>query len=110
MTKRRTNNEQSNKHEQVAGNGLLHRRVFLQGSAAMAGAATALGTAQAQTIGAGSPPWMQKQGAPFSAYGVPSHWRTNITRIIAAGTPAPGREGAGSSRTPLHMLEGTITP
>jgi sulfane dehydrogenase subunit SoxC len=112
MTKRRTNNEQSHEHERVAANGLLHRRVFLQGSAAMAGAAAALGTttAQAQTIGAASPPWMQKQGAPFSAYGTPSHWRTNITRILAAGTPAPGREGAGSSRTPLHMLEGTITP
>ena len=53
---------------------------------------------------------MLKQGAPFTAYGIPSHWRTNITRILAAGTPAPGREGAGSSRTPLHMLEGTITP
>ena len=110
MAKRRTN-EQSHELEQVAGNGLLHRRIFLQGGAAMAGAAAALTAtgAQAQSIGAGSPPSMLKPGAPFSAYGVPSHWRTNITRIVTQNPP-PGREGAGSSRTPLQMLEGTITP
>lgn len=109
MAKRRNNNEQS--HEQVAGNGLLHRRVFLQSGAALAGAAAALGagTAEAQTIGAGSPPWMLKQGGPFTPYGVPSHWRNNITRIVTQNAP-PGREVTGSSRTPIQMLEGTITP
>ena len=96
----------------MAGNGLLHRRFFLQGGAALAGAAAALGTgaAQAQTIGAASPPWMLKQGAPFSAYGVPSHWRNNITRIVAAERRRPAAKAPGSSRTPIQMLEGTITP
>ena len=108
MTRGRNRSEQV--PEQVAGNGLLHRRFFLQSGAAIAGAATVMGSAQAASVGEAAPPWMLKQGAPFTAYGTPSHWRTNITRILAAGTPAPGREGAGSSRTPLHMLEGTITP
>jgi sulfane dehydrogenase subunit SoxC len=95
--------------EQVAGNGLLHRRFFLQSGAAAAGAAAALSSAHAASVGEAAPAWMLKQGTGFTAYGVPSHWRTNITRILAANAP-PGREVTGSSRTPLHMLEGTITP
>jgi sulfane dehydrogenase subunit SoxC len=39
---------------------------------------------------------------------VPSHWRNNVTRIVARAPP--GREVTGSSRTPLQMLEGMITP
>ena len=102
--------------EVVAGNGLLHRRLFLTTAERWRRVLRLrrdygrAGAAQAASVGEAAPPWMLKQGAPFSAYGVPSHWRNNITRILAAGTPAPGREGAGSSRTPLHMLEGTITP
>jgi sulfane dehydrogenase subunit SoxC len=38
---------------------------------------------------------------------MPSRWRREVVRSFAL---APGREGAGSSRTPLEMLEGTITP
>src|SRR5690349_7677678 len=108
MAKRRNTHETP---EQVAGNGLLHRRYILQGAGAALAGAAALGSgaAQAQSIGAGSPPSMLKPGAPFSAYGVPSHWRNNITRIVTQNPP-PGREGAGSSRTPIQMLEGTITP
>ena len=98
--------------EQVAGNGLLHRRFFLQSGAAIAGTAAALSTAttaHAASIGETSPPWMLKQGTGFTPYGVPSHWRNNVTRIVGANAP-PGREVTGSSRTPLQMLEGTITP
>ena len=95
--------------EPVAGNGLLHRRFFLQSGAAIAGAAAALGTARAESIGAASPPTMLKPGAMFTGYGVPSHWRDNVQRIVATNVP-PGREVTGSTRTPLHMLEGTITP
>ncbi len=95
--------------EPVAGNGLLHRRFFLQSSAALAGAAAAATPALADSIGAGSPPTMLKPGAQFNAYGMPSHWRDNIKRIIATNVP-PAREVTGSIRTPLQYLEGTITP
>src|SRR5262245_42431844 len=86
MAKRRTTHEMP---EQVAGNGLLHRRYILQGGAALAGAAAALATGtaatQAQSIGAAAPPWMLKQGTGFTPYGVPSHWRNDITRIVTQG-------------------------
>lgn len=95
--------------EPVAGNGLLHRRLFLQGSAALAGAAAAATPALADSIGAGSPPTMLKPGAQFNAYGMPSHWRADIKRILATNVPT-AREVTGSIRTPLQYLEGTITP
>jgi sulfane dehydrogenase subunit SoxC len=95
--------------EPVAGNGLLHRRFFLQTGAAIAGTAAALGTARAESIGAVSPLSMTKPGSGFTGYGVPSHWRDNVKRIVPTGVP-PAREVTGSSRTPLQMLEGTITP
>jgi sulfane dehydrogenase subunit SoxC len=95
--------------EPVAGNGLLHRRFFLQSGAAIAGAAAALGTAKAESIGAGAPDWSKKPGAEFNGYGMPSHWRENIKRLVVTNAP-PGREVTGSSRTPLELLEGTITP
>jgi len=34
-------------------------------------------------------------------------WQEKVQRIF---TIAPGRAGTGVSRTPLHLLEGTITP
>ena len=77
--------------EPVAGNGLLHRRFFLQSGAALAGAAAAVGTAHAESIGAVSPPTMIKPGSGFTAYGMPSHWRDNIKRILVNNAP-PGRE------------------
>ena len=96
--------------EPVAGNGLLHRRFFLQSGAALAGAAAVnVAPAFAESIGAGSPPTMLKPGAQFNGYGIPSHWRDNIKRILVTNVP-PAREVTGSSRTPLQFLEGTITP
>lgn len=92
----------------VAGNGLLDRRFFLRAGAAAGLAATAT-VAEAQSIGQGSPPSMLKKGADFVGYGTPSHWRDNIQRILVQNPPA-ARVGVGSSRTPWHLLEGTITP
>src|SRR5258707_5666427 len=107
MAKRRSFGEELG--EPVAGNGLLDRRFFLQSGAALAGAAAAVGPARAESIGAVSPPTMSKPGSGFTAYGMPSHWRDNIKRILVANAP-PGREVTGSSRTPLQLLEGAITP
>ncbi|MES1262599.1 MAG: sulfite dehydrogenase [Acidobacteriota bacterium] len=90
--------------EVVAGNGLLHRRVLLGGGLAAAGAGIARG---AEIAGENSPEWMKTPGRGFSAYGMPAKAQEKVQRIFTA---APGRAGTGSSRTPLHLLEGTITP
>ncbi|HML14027.1 MAG TPA: sulfite dehydrogenase [Xanthobacteraceae bacterium] len=87
--------------EPVAGNGLLDRRMFL--AAAAAGALPAGAAAETLTV----EPWMQTPGAPFSAYGQPSRHESAVARTFAS---APGTTGTGSSRTPLHLLGGTITP
>ncbi|HEY4031627.1 MAG TPA: sulfite dehydrogenase [Caulobacteraceae bacterium] len=92
----------------AAGGGLLHRRTLLSGGLLALGAAKAVQaqTVGSQSIGAVSPPTMTTPGAPFSAYGVPSHWRAGVKRVIQA---APGRTGTGVSRTPLEQMEGTLT-
>jgi sulfane dehydrogenase subunit SoxC len=93
----------------VAGNGLLHRRAFMHGGVLAAGASVAIAGAAkaAETTGASAPPWMTAPGIPMSGYGRPSEWEGEVQRIYEL---APGREGTGSSRTPLQLLEGTITP
>src|SRR5258706_5917187 len=98
MTKERSFGEELG--EPVAGNGLLHRRFFLQSGAALAGAAAAGGTARAESIGAGSPPTMSKPRSGFTWYGLTSQWRGNIQRILVHHSP-PRREITRSSRTPL---------
>jgi sulfane dehydrogenase subunit SoxC len=97
------------REEVVAGNGLIHRRALLRGALFSAGiAAAGVGVAQADdSVGADAPDWMKTPGRPFSAYGTPSKWQDKVQRIF---TIAPGRAGTGVSRTPLHLLEGTITP
>src|SRR5580704_16095788 len=108
----RTGTSSSNEDFQdqiVAGNGLIDRRALLRGSLFSAGiAAASAGIAQADDgVGADAPEWMKAPGRPFSAYGTPSKWQEKVQRIF---TIAPGRAGTGVSRTPLHLLEGTITP
>jgi sulfane dehydrogenase subunit SoxC len=93
----------------AAGGGLLHRRALLGGGllAAGVGGAAAAQTLGDRAIGAFSPATMTTPGAPFSTYGVPSHWRQGVKRVIQ--TP-PGRTGTGVSRTPLEQMEGALTP
>lgn len=95
--------------EQFAPNGRMDRRSLLRGAIFSAGiAAAGVGIAQADdSIGANAPEWMKTPGRSFTAYGVPSKWQEKVQRIF---TIAPGRDGTGSSRTPLHLLEGTMTP
>lgn len=90
--------------ERVAGNGLLHRRVFLS-AAVGAGAAAVAGEARAGALAV--EPWMQTPGAPFTGYGQPSRYEQKVARTSAT---APGTAGTGSSRTPHHLLNGTVTP
>jgi sulfane dehydrogenase subunit SoxC len=97
------------REEAVAGNGLLNRRALLRGALFSAGiAAAGVNVADADdSVGADAPEWMKTPGRPFSGYGTPSKWQEKVQRIF---TLAPGRAGTGVSRTPLHLLEGTITP
>src|SRR5579863_6735533 len=50
---------------------------------------------------------MKTPGRGFSGYGMPAKSQEKVARAFTA---APGRPGTGASRTPLHLLEGTITP
>ncbi|GAB4264103.1 MAG: sulfite dehydrogenase [Methylomicrobium sp.] len=52
-------------------------------------------------------PWMQKPGEPFSNYGQPSAYEKRVIRWIMANESASGN---GVSWTPLHELEGIVTP
>ncbi|MDF1588990.1 MAG: sulfite dehydrogenase [Gammaproteobacteria bacterium] len=53
------------------------------------------------------PEWMRKPGDNFSNYGQPSPYEQQVIRWISANPEAPGN---GVSWTPLHDLQGTITP
>ena len=100
MTKR----EPLDSLEQVAGNGLLHRRLFLAGGAA------ALASAPFLTVQAAPPDvpaWMKAPGVGMRAYGERSAHEAKVLRTVGA---TPGTTGTGSSRTPLESLEGVITP
>ena len=53
------------------------------------------------------PEWMRTPGKGFSNYGQPSKHEFAVIRWISANEDAPGN---GVSWTPLHDLQGTITP
>ncbi len=97
--------------EEVAGNGLLHRRIFLTRGVALIGAAGLTGlspTSVAATDPPNIPPWMQSPGAGMSEYGAPAKYEDQVKRVGIASQP--GTTGSGASRTPLERLNGTITP
>ncbi len=103
----------------VAGNGLLDRRLFLkkglQFGAISALASTTSIAASKEVIqnknkadfDPANPPWMKQPGAPFSTYGMPSEFEDDVVRYPSPNEVVPGN---GVSWTPLHKMEGTITP
>ena len=103
-------NEQSS--EYAAGNGILNRRGFLEralfaGATGAAGAGTGVITAWAEPLAV--PRWMTEPGAALSAYGQPSRFERKVMRT-GVPAPNPATHGIGSIRTPLHLLNGMITP
>jgi sulfane dehydrogenase subunit SoxC len=85
-----------------AAGGLLDRRIFLTGGLA-AGALSSSAVAEPLTVA----PWMTTPGSPFTPYGQPSRFEDNVVRVWANPPNAPG---TGAARTPLHRLNGMITP
>ena len=99
----------------VAGNGLLDRRLFLKTGLTFS-VATLAASAIPKVLAAdenqppvdpASPPWMHEPGAPFSIYGTPSKYEDQVVRFPTANRTVAGN---GVSWTPLHKLEGIITP
>ena len=99
--------------EQSGDSDKLDRRAFLTRGAGLAAATATAWAAPAPAAAADAPaavpPWMQTPGKPMSNYGQPSAFEKPVARIVGApyGAIAPG---SGASRTPIHALEGTITP
>jgi sulfane dehydrogenase subunit SoxC len=94
--------------EQVAGNGLLHRRLFLAGGAAALGTGIELLSARpALAAPPDVPASMKSPGSSLSTYGSRSDYEAKLLRSVGAMAGSPG---TGTSRTPLEGLEGVITP
>ena len=96
---------------QVAGNGLLDRRIFMRTLALGAAGTAATGVSFAEPVGKGQPEWMLAPGATTEDYGTPSHFeleRTKRWTVPPAGQVATGRSIAAF--TPHHLMHGTITP
>jgi sulfane dehydrogenase subunit SoxC len=101
-------NEPPNPDERqpVAGGGLLDRRLFLKQGLQLA-AGGGLAVAGLPALAEEPPPWMRTPGAPFRNYGQPSPHEKEAIRWVSAN---PGAPGNGISWTPLHRLEGIVTP
>lgn len=81
------------------------RRAVLKAGAA-AGLAALSAKAHADDL---VPSAMREPGSPMSTYGAPSPHEADVKRILTPAYPDIS-PGTGSSRTPLHLLDGIVTP
>jgi len=94
--------------EAVAGNGLLHRRAFLHGGAALAGTITGytlVPSAFGQQLT--DDPWSLVPGTTVPDFGVRSRFEKGVVRTLSNPKGEPRTQHA---RTPHHLLNGTFTP
>jgi sulfane dehydrogenase subunit SoxC len=91
--------------EPVAGNGLLHRRLFLTGAIGATGLAA--GSALAEPLAV--PVWSTTPGSRGTGYGEPSRFERVARGPVAEKNPLYGA-GISGLRSPLQFLEGMITP
>ena len=92
----------------VAGNGLLDRRAFLRGGAAMAATMsgyTLVKGAAAEPLK--DDPWSLRPGAITQPYEQRSRYEDKVVRTL---TNPKGETRVQNARTPLHLLNGVITP
>ena len=88
-------------HTEVAGNGLLNRRLFLKSGLVFS---AFVGTVSAATS---SEQTTELTAKSFSPYGTPSPYEQDVIRLSATNPAVPNN---GASWSPLHQLEGSITP
>jgi sulfane dehydrogenase subunit SoxC len=88
----------------VAGNGLLDRRAFLRGGAALAAAMTGYAVKAEPLV---EPPWGKEPGQLVPPYGAPSRYEKAAARTLSNPQGEPRTQHA---RTPHHLLQGTATP
>ena len=93
--------------EPAAGNGILSRRIFLEGAFVAGASGAGLAGASAEPLAVQQ--WMKVPGAGFVAYGQPSRFEDKVVRMVPQ-MANPATQGVGATRTPLHMLDGIITP
>src|SRR5712671_3678755 len=84
---RKTNPEPG---DPAAGNGILSRRVFLEG--AIVAAATGAGVSSASAEPIAVQPWMKVPGAGFAGYGQPSRFEGKVVRAVPP-PPNPATQG-----------------
>lgn len=110
MRQRATDPDQENVTEEVAGNGLLHRRALLNRSIAVAGVLgtglgpNATGAAAEQLV---EPSWGLEVGEDTPSYQMPSKFAKDVVRTLANPKFEPR---SSIARTPHQWLEGTRTP
>jgi sulfane dehydrogenase subunit SoxC len=93
--------------EPAAGSGILNRRLFFEGALVASVAGTGASSAWGEPLQVA--PWMKVPGPHFTPYGQPSRFESKVVRAFAPpGNPAT--PGIGTARTPLHLLEGMMTP
>ena len=88
----------------VAGNGLLDRRAFMRGGAAL----TLLGyvaSARGESLVDG--PWSKEPGTVIPPYGTPSKYEKAVVRTLSNPNGEPRNSHA---RTPHQQLQGMVTP
>jgi sulfane dehydrogenase subunit SoxC len=95
------------KFEPVAANGLLDRRAFLRGGAALAAAMTSYAVKPAAAQPLAEDPWSKTPGTTVPPYAVPSRFEKGVVRTLSNPKGEPRTQHA---RTPHHQLQGMSTP
>jgi sulfane dehydrogenase subunit SoxC len=92
----------------VAGNGLIDRRAFFRGGAALAAAITGYALTEAAAAEPLSDdPWSRVAGNLVTDYALPSRFEKRVARTLSNPAGEPRTQHA---RTPHQLLNGTITP
>jgi len=93
--------------DESARRGFLRRSLALSGAGLITSSDVPAALADALPADTARPAWMRTPGAAFTNYGQPSAQERSVLRWISANRAVAGN---GVSWTPLHDLEGTITP